>query len=89
MLEIDGWCVFLSAKRGRMDGLAMGRFSQGSEMKGGWRDPVVVFLWVVRRTVGWKSTWLMGSMGSRIWGGVVLVTEFIWLLCWGGRDNWV
>lgn len=35
VLEIDGWCVFLSAKRGRMDGLAMGRFSQGSEMKGG------------------------------------------------------
>ncbi|RDH30415.1 hypothetical protein BDQ94DRAFT_148998 [Aspergillus welwitschiae] len=73
--------MVFSAKRGRGGRIAMGQFSQGSEMKGRMRDPVVVNLWVVRRTVD-GSTWLMGSMGSRIWG-VWFFRLFIWLLCWG------
>lgn len=69
---MDGVC-FLSAKRGRMDGLAMGRFSQGSEMKGGMEGSGGGVPLGGKANGGWKSTWLMGSMGSRIRGGVVLV----------------
>ena len=73
---MDGVC-FLSAKRGRMDGLAMGRFSQGSEMKGGMEGSGGGVPLGGKANGGWKSTWLMGSVGSRSWGvWFLLVNSF-------------
>lgn len=68
----------------------MGRFSQGSEMKGGMEGSGGGVPLGGKANGGWKSTWLMGSMGSRIWGvWFLLVNSFGCYAGVGGITAWM